>query len=179
VRCLQDILRALSAWTRALGQTTVVSLLQPAPAVFQLFDEVRPELSRLAGSRQGELLCLGVTPRHRTMLVLRIISSSRGRQLTQVLDPGSHSFLRCPFQVVVLKQGHVCYAGPASSAESYFIKMGFRRVPEVDVADFLVQLTIPGGTKKLLGHPRDQVSGVTHRIPNDTWCRIENQRHCD
>ncbi|POM58231.1 Pleiotropic drug resistance protein ABC Superfamily, partial [Phytophthora palmivora] len=76
-----DIISAQRSLAKAFNKTIVISLLQPSPEVFELFDEV-----------------------------------------------------------VLLNDGYVMYHGPRSEALSYFEDKGFKRPPNRDVADFLMDL---------------------------------------
>ena len=104
-------------FAKAAGTTRLVSLLQPGPETFSLFDEVRE------------------------VHIFSPISLS----FIVLLPPTLLLVPPCDMKVILLAEGSVIYAGPVEEVVDYFSALGYLQKNTIDVADFLQSIATPDG----------------------------------
>ena len=116
-----DIVSALKRWTRVMRGSATVALLQPAPEVYELFDN-----SQWAHS-----------------------AAQAGKRACSRLSPCAHALWSllsavCVSAVILLREGHIVFSGTKAQLDAHLQSCNITPNPDVDFADWLVEfLTDP------------------------------------
>jgi ABC-type multidrug transport system ATPase subunit/ABC-type multidrug transport system permease subunit len=76
--------------------------------------------------------------------IVRYSKAAKTTRVISLLQPGPETFFLFD-EVILLSEGHVVFSGPVHEVEPYFVALGYRRPPLLDLADFLNMLCTPDG----------------------------------